>query len=212
MNKILMAIPTEGGVHERTSMVAHNIAYRGDVDFITATGRPVDYVRNSIVRTFLDHSQLTHLFFLDSDVEPPLDVLDRLLKLDAPLAGGCYPLLANGLRWALSRRDNQGSYQLLAELPDESEPFEVDAGGAGCLLIRRDTFEFIKWPWFRWIERPDGSQMSEDIYFFQKANKAGFVLKVDPKIICHHFKTINLTSLMVARMKNRKDKMLCGCK
>jgi hypothetical protein len=206
MNKILMAIPTEGGVHERTSALAARLSARPGVEYVTAKGRPVDYVRNSIVREFREQIHLTHLFFLDSDVEPPLDVLDRLLKLDAPLAGGCYPLLmANGLRWALSRRDDQGSYQLLEELPDKSEPFEVDAGGAGCLLIRRDIFEFTDWPWFKWIERPDGSQMSEDIYFFQKANKAGFVLKVDPKIICHHFKTINLTSLMVARMKNRKD-------
>lgn len=201
-----MAIPTEGGVHERTSALAARLAARPDVEYVTAKGRPVDYVRNSIVREFREHIHLTHLFFLDSDVEPPLDVLDRLLKLDAPLAGGCYPLLmANGLRWALSRRDDNGEYRLLEELPDESEPFEVDAGGAGCLLIRRDIFEFMVWPWFRWIERADGSQMSEDIYFFQKANKAGFVLKVDPKIICHHFKTINLTSLMVAKMKNRKD-------
>ena len=202
-----MAIPTEGGVHERTSALAARLAARPDVEYITVKGRPTDYARNSIVRVFVSgQSAFTHLFFLDSDVEPPLDVLDRLLKLDAPLAGGCYPLLmANGLRWALSRRDDQGSYQLLEELPDKSEPFQVDAGGAGCLLIRREVFGYVNWPWFRWVERPDGSQMSEDIYFFQKANKAGFVLKVDPKIICHHFKTINLTSLMVARMKNRKD-------
>lgn len=202
--KILMTIPTRGGVHENTSAAASKIESRPDTTLVFAKGRPEDYTRNCCVRTFLDHKDFTHLFFVDSDTEPPLDVLDRLLALDAPLAAGIYPLLMpSGLKWSLSNCID-GKYILLSDLPSYTEPFICDAGGAGCLLIRRDVFDLVKWPWFKWIENADGSQVSEDIYFFKKANFKGCRLKVDPEVICNHYKEMNLTMLMLAKLKKQK--------
>ena len=108
-------------------------------------------------------------------------------------------MMPDGLRWALNNKDADGHYRLLKELPSKEKPFEVDAGGAGCVLIKRKVLEAIKWPWFKWIEREDGSQMSEDIYFFKKANAVGLKVIVDPTVICNHFKEINLTALMRAK-------------
>jgi len=202
--RILMAIPTEGGLHENTSATATVLAQRPDVAYRTVRGRPADYVRNGIVRMFL-RSQCSWLFLLDSDTEPPLDCLDKLLALDVPLATGCYPLIMqNGLRWALSNRDEDRRYRLLEWLPSRDKPFEVDAGGAGCLLIHRDVFDRLGWPWFKWVEREDGSQMSEDIFFFQKCNEAGLRVTAEPQVICNHYKLINITNLMRAKMRKQK--------
>ena len=201
--KILMTIPTRGGVHENTSAVASKLESRPDVEFAIAKGRPEDYTRNGSVRVCLENRQFTHLFFIDSDTEPPLDCIDRLLALDAPLASGIYPLLMpSGLKWSVSNRGTDGKYRLIDRTPSE-EPFMADAGGAGCLLIRRDVFDRVKWPWFKWIEKQDGSQISEDIYFFKKANFKGLRLKVDPQVICNHYKEVNLTAFMRAALKNR---------
>lgn len=201
--KILLAIPTGGGIHEITAMTAAQLAARSDVDMVTVKGRPIDYNRNCIVRAFLANPDYTHLFLMDSDIGAPLDIIDRLIALDAPLASGCYPvLMPNGLKWAISNMDPDNRYRLLKDLPSQTKPFIADAGGAGCLMIRRDVFDRLDWPWFKWIEHPDGSQESEDIDFFRQCNAQYLKVMFDPTIICNHYKTINLANLMRAKTKN----------
>ncbi|MCK9243666.1 MAG: glycosyltransferase [Candidatus Marinimicrobia bacterium] len=198
MNNVLLAIPTHGGIHESLdAWKSHVAAKMPNVRDVNSTGRPVDFNRNSLIRLFLSRKEFDYLLLIDSDIEPPLDCIERLLALDCPLASGCYPVwMHRGLRWALMNKDSDRRYRLLERLPSLTEPFEVDAGGAGCLLIRRDVFEKVKWPWFKWIEFEDGTQESEDVHFFRKCNEAGLRVKVDPKIICNHFKIMNLVDLM----------------
>ena len=57
----------------------------------------------------------------------------------------------------------------------------------------------LQWPWFRWIENPDGSQVSEDIFFFRKANAAGYRVTVDPQVVCRHDKVTNLTEFLLRK-------------
>jgi len=197
---ILLVIPTAAGVHPRTSAVAALFSQRSDTTYITLCGQPHDYVRNAAVRCFLDQGQYSHLFFLDSDIEPPLDTIDRLLALDSPLASGCYgQLLPAGPRWVLSVRGDDDRYRMIESLPGSEKPFEIDAAGAGCLLIRRDVLEKIPWPWFRWVEKPDGRQISEDIFFFYQCNRAGLRVRIDPQVICNHYKQVNITTLLRPR-------------
>lgn len=203
MVKVLLAIPTAGGIHENVAAIAAHLVSHKNVTLLVARGRPADYTRNGIIQQFLKLPELTHLFFLDSDTEPPVDCLDKLLALDVPVATGCYPvLMQTGLRWALANKDNDGHYRLLKQFEDD-KPFEVDAGGAGCLLLRRDIFNFVNYPWFQWVNNEDGSQVGEDIYFFQKCNMAGFRVMVEPTVICDHHKEINITNLMRIK-QNRK--------
>jgi hypothetical protein len=200
MAKVLLAIPTGGGIHENVAVLAAHFSANKNVVFMAARGRPVDYTRNGLIQQFLQMPEFTHILFLDSDTEPPLDCVEKLLALNVPLASGCYPvLMPNGLRWALANKDNDGHYRLLERI--ENDPFEVDAGGAGCLLIRRDVFEVIKWPWFQWINYEDGSQEGEDINFFKKCNQASLRLMAEPTVICNHYKEINLTNIMRIKMK-----------
>lgn len=210
--RILLAIPTGGGLDHQTSAVAARLSQRADVEFVVAQGRPVDYVRNGIVRQMLEHPQFTHLFLLDSDVEPPLDCIDRLLALDAPIATGCYAVhMHGGLRWALARRGEDGHYRLLGRLDSQDTPFAVDAGGAGCLLIKRGVLEAMAWPWFRWVENEDGSQISEDIWFFDRARQCGYSVTVEPTVICRHYKRFNVTGLLeMVERAHEKGAELCG--
>jgi len=199
--RVLLAVPTAGGMSEYTSVVCSRLAQRDDVTYVTATGRPADYVRNCVVRRALA-SDFSHVFLIDSDIEPPLDCLDRLLALDAPLATGRYGLLmADGLRWSVSQKDADGRYRLLAGLPSIKQPFAAGAAGAGCLLIRRDVVETVPWKWFHWVESRDGSQVSEDIFFFRKAGRFGYRVMVEPRVICRHRKQIDITSLLLIKEK-----------
>jgi len=210
MNKdinILLAVPTDCNIHVRTSVTASLLAQQPNVTYIAIQSKPHDYARNNMVRLLLDQKQFTHLLMLDSDINPPLDIIERLVALDWPLASGIYPvLMPAGLRWAIANEGTDGKYRLLDRLPDTDHSFVVDAAGAGCLLISRDIFDILSWPWFKWIENPDGSQMSEDIYFFHQANIAGLRVAVDPQVICQHYKTVNLTDLMMAKERNLNRK------
>ena len=194
MAKVLLIIPTTGGVHAMTAMAAHQLGMRPDCTWQCIAGRPHDYARNCAVRHFLAQLEFTHLFFLDSDVEPPLDALERLLALEAPIATGCYGV--GRPHWALAEY-REGHFHLLKALPERERPFAVAGCGAGCLLIRREVLEKIAWPWFRWVERPDGSQVGEDIYFSAKANEAGYAIRAHPGVICGHYKDgVNITALL----------------
>lgn len=190
MPKVLVTIPYWETIEPIVAAAATRIALSFGELPLFVKGRPIDYARNSIVRVLLANKAYTHLLTLDSDVEPPINTLKRLLACDAALASGCYRLhMPSGLKWA-SHEFRAGKYYLHDKLPDEKNPFWADAGGAGCLLIRRDVLEQMQWPWFKWTEFEDGTQQSEDVYFFKKCNAAGLQVRFDPQVICRHYKTI----------------------
>ena len=56
------------------------------------------------------------------------------------------------------------------EIP-ESGVFEVDAAGSAGMLIRREVLDTLGDPWF---ENTGGVILNEDVYFCQKARRAGF--------------------------------------
>lgn len=191
---ILIAVPTTGSVHYKTAAAVVHLAAGRNAAVIFGCDRPHDYARNRLVRLFLKHPTLTHLFFLDSDVEPPLDVLDRLLALDAPVASGCVRIAQpDGLFWTIARKNAECKYVLIPDADLPAAPFFADGCGAGCLLIRRDVLETMPWPWFKWIQNKDGSQMGEDIYFCKQLNAMNRLqVQVDPTVICTHHKTVAL--------------------
>jgi len=211
MKKTIMAtVTTMENIHMHCA--AYLIALSADprVQIILTRGRPVDYARNQAVRVMLSHPEFTHLFMIDSDMELRDDSLDKLLALDAPIATGCYPaLMGADLLWALGQKSADGHYYLLEWFDDASVPFEVDCGGAGCLLIKREVFEKTPWPWFSWQEDRNGKQISEDIYFFMQCNKFGYRAKVEPKVFCKHFKETDILPLMRA---NNLYRMECARK
>jgi hypothetical protein len=206
--KVLIAIPTAGGLHERTSMWMTEVCrQKENLDrFVPGTfrGRPVDHVRNVICRLVLKRDY-THVLFIDSDIELPLDAVDLMLATQRQITEstgrpvmvtGCYPiLLQSGLNWVMSDRGQDGHYHCFKRHHDQAHPYRVDASGGGCLLVPREILAVVDPAWFLWIERPDGTQMSEDIYFFDKMNRLGFYTWADPSVLCKHYKEIELLSL-----------------
>jgi len=203
-----MIVPTAGHVHVRNAAFCEYQAMRQkeplEVNGIPlsicsskAIDCPVDYNRNQAVSMFLAKGSWTHLFFLDSDVEPPLDAIDRLLALEAPVATGLYPLmLREGLRWAVLNKDAGGVYRCRKALDFVDAPFQVDGAGAGCLLIRRDILSDMSWPYFRWDLTAPGRKTGEDVFFSKKLNASGVRITVDPTVLCKHYKEIDLLQLM----------------
>ncbi|MGH2271388.1 hypothetical protein ACQ9LF_06275 [Anaerohalosphaeraceae bacterium U12dextr] len=192
MNKpnILIVICYDRDIVPAVEAAVYAIAARHRAIRIYLSARPIDYNRNNAVRMFLENPQYTHLMFIDSDTEPPLDAMEKLIDCRAPIASGVYRLaMPSGIKWAVL--DNcDGTYHLRESLPSTTDRFIADAGGAGCLLVERIVFESIGWPWFKFVERKDGRLLGEDVYFFKRANKAGFRAVFDPSVRCIHHKTL----------------------
>lgn len=57
---------------------------------IRVADKPIDLARNMIVEAALADERMTHLFFMDSDMQFPRDALVRLIQQDKPVIAGTY--------------------------------------------------------------------------------------------------------------------------
>lgn len=120
---------------------------------------------------------------MDSDVIPPTDAIPQLQSLKLPIVSGLY-WSKKGCPGMWRAAPDRQTYNPIVKWP-ENQIIEVDAVGAGCLLIDVRVFDVLdklKLPWFEWqIKDPaeQGGKFSEDFAFCRYAQQAGF------KIYCH---------------------------
>ena len=162
-------------------------------DPIGIAGMPFDHARN-VAAGHLLQSGLQWLFFLDSDVIPPRDAILRLMSHNKPIVSGVYcrrsppeaiPVMMKPL----------GNW--ISQIPP-SGLMEVEAVGAGCLLIHRQVFEKVPHQrpqegksYFDWrvdcmAVKPRHECLSEDFTFIQHAKAHGFPTFVDCSVRCLH--------------------------
>jgi hypothetical protein len=165
--------------------------------FIPYTGMPYDMARNCAVMDCL-RGGYSHLFFLDSDVIPPSNVVYRLLKHNKPIISGLYyrrspphgaPVMIRNGTWFTNY------------VPGST--VEVDMVGAGCLLLSREFLEHFPAQrpghhWFNWtvnfknlkplpVDIQEHLCLSEDFTFNVWAKeKMGISTWVDTSIECRH--------------------------
>ena len=123
------------------------------------------------------------LFFLDSDMVPPPDIITRLLAHNKPIVSAM-----------AFKRDVPHTPCFYKDIQFDGEKAELDipktwsggleevAGvGSACILIRREVFEKTPRPWY--FPLP---VLAEDLAFCKRAKEAGFPIYVDTGITCGH--------------------------
>lgn len=166
---------------------------------LMSRGYSLPFARNTLVVEALK-TKCTHIFWIDSDIvlenigngipnpQAPNDqtkntpvtdpniALRILYDTNMPIVSGLY------------RAKQKGGFGFAAwvKVQDKSQPrgwgyapiaswngnlVQVDVVGLGFCLIKREVFEKMKPPWFKW-DMPD--EVSEDFSFLQKAKEAGF--------------------------------------
>lgn len=131
----------------------------------------------------------THLYWHDSDMVPPLDIIPRLLAHDAPVASGLY-----------NRRGDQDLclcvFKRFGRLPGEElgdtviEEIEVVDGlarmagaGTGCMLVKREVLQDFP---FRDPEWYPAEGPGEDVRWCMDLDEAGIPVLVDWNLPCWH--------------------------
>lgn len=179
---------------------------------IFESGRPYDISRNNIATRALELGA-EWCFFYDSDLIIPPYTITRLASHQMPIVGGLYYRRHPEIMPSVFRDVGKG---VLTPIPkkeiDAQAGFnliEVDAIGAGCLLIHKRVLETLKnvvplknfnivgpppanmhfYEFFKWgLGRDDAAEpsYSEDLTFCTLARKNGFRIFVDPLVKCTH--------------------------
>lgn len=159
----------------------------------------IDVVRDKAV-SFALQNGAKWLFFLDSDVIPPEDVIPRLLSHGKPIVAALYVRRHNPPFNEMLRL-TAGTASLRPIMDNEyvdGSLVECDAVGTGCVLIDTSIFELVKpWnvtldgmsarpQWFMWTEWRLQPGMSEDFAFFVRCRQHGIPIYCDTSLKCKH--------------------------
>lgn len=210
---ILVTIPNEQWIHKG---VVHKIMLllqdpRYKFNIIMPTIKPIENSFHRIVNEFMDGD---YKFWLNIDADnPPINNPLDLIELDLDIVGCPTPV------WHFTNKvDNQkpiyeNAYKYLpekdsyTEWPDKDGLQEVDAVGAGCMIIARRVFEnpeMRKAPFQRKCN-PDGTvRRGLDISFCERARKQGFKIFAHYNYRCMHFEELELNEIMQAFYKLNK--------
>ena len=152
--------------------------------------RPVSYARNFCAKTFLE-SDHDVLWFVDSDTIPTKASLEMLLRADKMAISGVVrapKLDSDGITKAVGMvlRATPEGYKEAVGVGIE----RIDASGCACMLLRREVFERIEFPWF--AEKSWGPSRGEDISFCEKMCDAGIELWAHFDVNCRTLKEVEL--------------------
>lgn len=112
--------------------------------------------------------QASHLYLLEADTIPPLNVLERLLDHDKPIVGALYRY-----------RSEHGPVVAWPKDKISSGLCEVEGMGTGALLLARKVLtEFSFYDW---------AAQDCDYPLFDNLKKKGYTAWLDTDTICKHY-------------------------
>ncbi len=138
---------------------------------------------NQAIKDFLA-TDCTHLFMTESDMLLPDDTLSRLAEVNKPIVSGVYFIRGGDgqpcLYKPVVRVKGQYGMSPVGLFPEEA-PFRLNGcPGVGCVLIAREVFEQVPFPWFDLNAVKYGS----DMYFYSNCLDAGLEVWIQPAVMC----------------------------
>jgi len=171
LKSIFVAVPNMGWL--RTGLfppLVHWMKTYGAQIYTPECLQPQAYARNYCVERLMETNH-THILFVDADVKPELDAMKLLLDADKQFITGVY---------RMQKQDVDGSmhhlWMVARDSPEGPRPLDgegiesIDYCGFGLVLIEREVFETVKYPWF---EDRSTEGMRGDFLFCKKVREAG---------------------------------------
>lgn len=206
--KVFVAIPTTGTVVDSQQYALRELekTYGDRIEMIYPKQcvRRIfhDAARNAMVEEFLQ-SEAELLWFLDSDVVPPTDIFEMVLKKDEwEVAGAPYPVfMTPGGRDRpeivfTAYKGRTGKGLSCANVPQSGVEY-IDGLATGCMFIKRHVFEKLVKPYFefRYDKETRTLISGEDLSFCMKVNDLGYKFYVDYSMTCKHYKNVCLLEI-----------------
>lgn len=186
--RIMIAMPTDRYIETECFQSIFNMDKCGhEVDLITVCKYSVDEARNMLSKHAIENGY-DYILWVDADVIVPKDTIEKFIKSGKEIIAGLYSykvLTRNEVVCLKKVGDRYGNYKA-DKICELKEILEVDAFGFGCVFMSVDVLKHLTEPYF--VFKND---LGEDIYFCEKAKKAGYKLYADPTVLCGHIGYIN---------------------
>lgn len=188
MDRVFIAIPA-GGASIHSKLVENLLPQLNGNSVCILTGeKPIARARNTLVKKFLE-TDATHIWFIDDHTIPPKNALKEMLAFNRPIVTGITPMVVE---------DQALHYNVFLESKNELLPipyndprvkpkalsFKADACGFSCILIKREVFEKMEYPYFCDVWFQTGEYCSEDVFWCNCAKSIGYEIRVAPNIRC----------------------------
>lgn len=202
---VLIAIPTFENITPDTYKALWDMDKPCECAFEFVRGHDCATARNRIAQKALDGGY-DRLMMVDNDVTVPADALSNLLSHDVDCVSGfylhrnedntpsdrtcvCKLLDASGHAYFNYPLESEYTKGDMADMRERGEYLvEIHGGGTGCVLIKTDVFNRVRYPWFDWVNYRDAHRgmLSEDLYFCEELRKKGIPRYVDTRVACGH--------------------------
>lgn len=201
--QLLLALPHEGWLHHALFKFLLETIPKSGVTLQMEAKRPLEYTRNLIIKTFLEHEHLTHLVMIDADTIPLKNPLE-LAALDLDVVGcptpifkwdeatfrrGGYPFSWNAFDW------DPACNAWRQHMPRKGLQ-EVDAVGTGCVVIARRVLDGMPHPFEREWDEKGLVTIGSDMLFCRKIKEAGWRCWAHYDYRCRHVKEMELLDMM----------------
>jgi len=163
---------------------------------IIAPEPQIDVAREKIAETALNMNA-KYIFWLDTDVICPPDVIQRLMRHKQSFVSGLYarryyPCWNEMLLKGKDDKGNEGYVSIPEGGYEKGSVVQCDVVGFGCVLMETDMLKDMEKPWFRWSEHAAIRGRSEDFFFCEKARRSGYKLYVDTSVVCRHMGPVRI--------------------
>jgi len=198
-------------VYKDMLRVAFGLQKPANTLFLFETKKPDVALSRNILAAQALRDKCEWLFYLDCDVVPPLNAVPRLLFANLPIVSALYWRRYEGLEPCIYKISNEGipvTYTHEELLALGTVLTEVEATGAGCLLIHSSVFEKLKptveqfdlqdpvtaeklpcWKFWEYIVHSNVN-LSEDIVLASRVKGLGYKIFADLTIRCGHLSTV----------------------
>jgi cellulose synthase/poly-beta-1,6-N-acetylglucosamine synthase-like glycosyltransferase len=172
-----------------------------------------EYARNQMINKLIKVSNVPdYFFFIDSDMIFAHDTLDKLIEADKDIITGLYfqkhkphyPLLLKIRELSDLEHYTRKKYVWHTEYK-LNEIEEIDACGAGALLVKSDVFKKVNSPWFDFKIDNIGCPVGEDIFFCRKLQNNGYKIYSHNGTMIDHIGNASISMRDFAMFKMQKE-------
>lgn len=189
---ILIGIPTRNQEDPIAANLNNLSLLRGyRTELFRTYGLRVDDARNTIVKEALNRGS-DYILFIDDDIVPPIDGLDRLLiHMESDkyhIVSGDYLTKGYKPHSVHLQLNDKG---LVTELDRFADSDLVESNwliGLGFTLVKTDIFKQLRFPWFQCHAKSQHTDqdINEDAHFCELSLESGYKIVVDRSIRCAH--------------------------